>query len=251
MELNEEQLVGLIKEYESPVYIPNNGNAGDSLIAKGSFDFFDKHNISWSFGKNSHRYEGRNLFYAGGGNLVGMYGDCKRWLDYSHNKNNILILPHTVKDSDSILSKLGGNVTIICRDFKSYEYVKRFKVRTFLHKDMAHYINMDGFSERGSGIANFFRLDCEKTNHRIPIDNVDISNKFMTKLCTSNRDEIDRVVVNFINKINDYKIINTNRLHVAIGGMLLGKEVYLHPNSYWKNEEVWKYSLKDKVSFNK
>ena len=47
-----------------------------------------------------------------------------------------------------------------------------------------------------------------------------------------------------LDEINKYSIINTNRLHGAIGGSLLNKHVKFYPNSYWKNQEVYNYSLR-------
>jgi exopolysaccharide biosynthesis predicted pyruvyltransferase EpsI len=46
-----------------------------------------------------------------------------------------------------------------------------------------------------------------------------------------------------INFLEEYKVVNTDRLHVAILASLLGKEVNFYPNSYYKNEAVYNYSL--------
>jgi hypothetical protein len=43
--------------------------------------------------------------------------------------------------------------------------------------------------------------------------------------------------------IGSHSRIQTDRLHVAIAGALLGREVHLHPNSYYKNQAVYDYSL--------
>jgi hypothetical protein len=40
------------------------------------------------------------------------------------------------------------------------------------------------------------------------------------------------------------KRVVTDRLHIAIAGALLGLEVELHPNSYYKNRAVYDYSLR-------
>jgi hypothetical protein len=40
--------------------------------------------------------------------------------------------------------------------------------------------------------------------------------------------------------------ITTDRLHSAILGAILGKETYLIPGSYHKNESVWAYSLRSR-----
>ena len=48
-----------------------------------------------------------------------------------------------------------------------------------------------------------------------------------------------------LDEIDKYATVNTNRLHGAIGASLLNKRVHLYPNSYWKNQEVYNYSLRD------
>ena len=248
MELSEEQFTDLVRQYKNPIYVPNNGNAGDSLIAEGTFQFFKKHQIDYTIGSVNKNYT-RNLVYAGGGNLVGYYHDCENWI--KKNKNNkILILPHTVQNVDSLLRSLSKNVTIVCREQKSYEYVKSFNtVTTYLHKDMAFYINTDEYEIGGSGVGNFYRTDVEKTDIKIPSGNTDISATYMTRGCTSSTSIVEDTTRKFLDHINRYETINTNRLHVAIGGHLLGKKVNLHPNKYWKNEEIWKYNLKGVVNF--
>ena len=44
--------------------------------------------------------------------------------------------------------------------------------------------------------------------------------------------------------MSNYDKIFTNRLHLAIAGFLLNKEVHFYPNFYYKNEAVYDYSLK-------
>jgi hypothetical protein len=40
--------------------------------------------------------------------------------------------------------------------------------------------------------------------------------------------------------------VHTNRLHVAIGAMKLGKSVKLYGNNYFKIRAIYDYSIKDK-----
>jgi hypothetical protein len=47
----------------------------------------------------------------------------------------------------------------------------------------------------------------------------------------------------FLGFINDFEVVNTNRLHVAIGVALLGKHVKFYPNSYFKYRAVYEYSM--------
>lgn len=86
----------------------------------------------------------------------------------------------------------------------------------------------------GKGVLNAFRSDKETKLKSFPISNNDISyNGYATK-------PLDE----FIAVLQQYTQVNTDRLHVAIGATLLGKQVQLFPNSYHKNKAVFDYSLR-------
>jgi len=93
----------------------------------------------------------------------------------------------------------------------------------------------------GEGVLNAFRLDKESILHTLPESNNDLSyNGYTTKPLNE-----------LIDVLQKYEQINTDRLHIAIGATLLGKQVRLFPNSYYKNRAVFDYSLKEfsNVSF--
>ena len=89
--------------------------------------------------------------------------------------------------------------------------------------------------EKGTGY--FLRGDKEgivdKT--KIPLLNNDISSK------GNQFSEISP----FIEEINRFSMIYTDRLHVAIAACLLEKEVHLYPGAYFKNRAVYLSSIKD------
>ena len=58
------------------IYIANPGNAGDSLIAFGTIQIFNEIGLNYKIGSPSTTYKNKLLFYAGGGNLVGLYNNC-------------------------------------------------------------------------------------------------------------------------------------------------------------------------------
>ena len=49
----------------------------------------------------------------------------------------------------------------------------------------------------------------------------------------------------FIKKIDEFDIIHTDRLHVAILACLLHKRVHFYKGGYFKNEAVFRSSMKD------
>ena len=238
------------------IYIPNPGNAGDSLIALGTFFLFNSIGIDFEIGNINQTYVNKILFYAGGGNLVGIYKSCKKFILNNQEKNEIVVLPHTINKEDKLIQNLNENVTLLCREMYSYEYVKKHiknKNSVFVFKDMALHIDaqyLKHFQKKGHGSCNCFRLDGERTSIKIPNNNNDISQTLRQGISnnTSNLNVIHETCKKVFNYLADYEEINTNRLHVAIAGLLLNKKVNLYPNSYWKNKAIYEYSIKDKYS---
>ncbi|MCW4048458.1 MAG: polysaccharide pyruvyl transferase family protein [Candidatus Bathyarchaeota archaeon] len=56
-------------------------------------------------------------------------------------------------------------------------------------------------------------------------------------------------LTDFVSSVANAEKIYTDRLHVAILSVILGKEVTLFGNKYHKNKGVWELSLKDMVFF--
>ena len=84
-----------------------------------------------------------------------------------------------------------------------------------------------------------------KTLFPLPSNNRDLSKEINIISSMNNKRLVIKNAYNLLDEINKYSIINTNRLHGAIGGSLLNKHVKFYPNSYWKNQEVYNYSLRD------
>ena len=249
------------------IYVPNPGNAGDSMIAYGTFQVFDSMNLNWRIVKREKhndcyywpRFKDKLLFYGGGGNLVGgLYGACKNFLLSNKGRNEIVVLPHTVANEDSFIKGLDKNVKIICREEISYKYVRELmshKENALLSDDMA--LHIKGIEEyknkEGEGILNCFRKakDKEASGIKIPADNVDVSSRLKFKSWEhdqkSPQDDVDimkQVSLSVFDYLSRFSVINTNRAHMAIGGSLLNREVNMFSNSYYKNRAIYDYSLK-------
>lgn len=233
------------------IYIPNPGNAGDALIAHSTFTLFDKMNINYDIGLHTTKYKDKILFYGGGGNLVGVYKDCEMFLKNNMHDNKIVLLPHTIKDVDSLIKNFGDNVIVLCRERKSFDYVSKLiknKSNVFISKDLALYIKVDeNFKNKKShGILNCFRKDVEKTNKILPDDNIDLSNElYIINNQKSYKKNVENISHSIFDYLSNYDTINTNRLHMAIAGSLLNKNVNMYPNNYFKNTSVYTYSLKN------
>lgn len=251
--LGPRQLYDLISQYindDGFVYwIPNEGNGGDALIALGTIHFFNTHNIKYRIIEDRAKIkEGDKLIYSGGGNLVSHYPQCEAFLKHFSERHKLLILPHTI-DKVDVLKDLCSNVTIVTRDLTSYYICKNhFKHSTYIHMDMAFYLDISktpfkyNFKDKKIRTFNCFRNDVEKTITNVS-KNIDLPehinyDRYMTKEVL-----IEKTVVDIMDVLSRYEIVNTNRLHMCIACHLLGNiKVNFFNNSYWKNKEVYKYS---------
>jgi exopolysaccharide biosynthesis predicted pyruvyltransferase EpsI len=265
-------------------YKPNPGNGGDAIIAHATFKIFKKLNLNYTIIKDNTELKGQHVLYGGGGNFIENYGECANFIETISKKvASITILPHTITGNETILKKLDDRATIICRERKSYEYVSSFKNinNVLLFDDMAVGLSFSNdelatkhvnrliylakpkdllwniyhrkrklsyyLKNRSSNrTLNSFRIDVEKTTIEIPNDNLDVSATFNLDSSMTNEALVNRTALTIASFLNQFDIINTNRLHVCITSAILGKRVNFYSNSYWKNESIYQFSLKKK-----
>lgn len=221
-------------------YLAGTGNLGDALIRQGTLKFFREQGFRFY---ELMRRKGKvfrfleyylplllkgNLIVGGGG------GWCKYWKklpkivkDVADSYRTVIILPSTYEMKLDL-----PNVIYFSRD--RYESLQVVPEAIFCH-DMAFYLDWPSRSS-GEGEGFFFRTDAER-NERVPLppNNSDIS------LLGNHFSPIE----GFFEQIDRYRIIHTDRLHVAIAACLLGKELHFYPNAYFKNKAVYLSSMKD------
>jgi exopolysaccharide biosynthesis predicted pyruvyltransferase EpsI len=93
------------------------------------------------------------MIYGGGGNLHEKYSNARTFIECNHARaKKFVILPHTIKGHKKLLSKLGNNVDIFCRELKSYKLVKKnvSGPNVYLSDDLAFRIDAKGVLERHS-----------------------------------------------------------------------------------------------------
>lgn len=269
-----------LKQYlnDDIIYIPNPGNAGDSLIAHATYQILDRVGINFQEGDVNSVYEGKVVFYGGGGNLVPLYKNAYRFTEKNYSKvKKLVVLPHTILAYPDMLSALGGNVDLICRENDSYQYVTQYVTKSnvfkaddlvleldvkktisdgdkifsfndqFIYRNMKRRIRSSIYNIKNilsNDVLNSFRSDSEKSDIAIPFANIDISQAFATdNMSLLYSHEAAYRVFKYMER---FKTINTNRLHVCIAGTLLGKKVNFYRNSYNKNYSVYDFSLQDK-----
>eukprot|EP00451_Oxyrrhis_marina_P039783 CAMPEP_0204393988 /NCGR_PEP_ID=MMETSP0469-20131031/62612_1 /ASSEMBLY_ACC=CAM_ASM_000384 /TAXON_ID=2969 /ORGANISM="Oxyrrhis marina" /LENGTH=1047 /DNA_ID=CAMNT_0051388095 /DNA_START=45 /DNA_END=3188 /DNA_ORIENTATION=+ len=245
-------------------YIVNPGNAGDSLIQYGTLLTLDAMGFKYDIADPKQSFTQSTLVYAGGGNAVGLYPDCREFLHKNapmRKDNKIILLPATIKDEDRMLEVLDDNVKIIAREPRSYEYVKKFLParNVFLADDLALKIpeydsevsRMRGSKPSEKKVAYMFRTDIEKTQKHLPEGNVDLSAKLdgvsWSGIAHSDVDlkmRVRKTVREIFSIMTDYTEVWTDRLHMCIAASLMDRETHCFPNNYWKNEAIFEFSLK-------
>lgn len=263
------------------LFLPNPGNAGDSVIACAEYQLFERLGINYrviSREVSSSETQSEIVFYGGGGNLVALYKDAHDFIERHHKGvKQLVVLPHTIVAYPELLASLGNNVDLICREQLSYDYVASFvsAARVHLMDDAAFSLDVERLLAR-AGIAenvwlnrpltavkhlirvllhrlrnvrqrntlNAFRSDIESTGRWLEWRakaNFDVSNMFYPETMSALDSVLTaRCMVRFINR---FDTVRTDRLHVCIVSLLLGKEVHFYDNSYGKNRAVYEQSM--------
>jgi exopolysaccharide biosynthesis predicted pyruvyltransferase EpsI len=262
-------------------YCPNPGNAGDALIAQATFQAFRACGIRYRL-VDRLRFvpQGEVVFFGGGGNLCSYYGDARQFIQRVHRSaGKLVLLPHTIERNEDLLGELGPNVDLICREEVSYRHVQHHAkaANVLLADDMAFVLQLDelfqaplrrpwhrspliakpGLSRRkgrallaylrtralafSTGQLAAFRVDREATALALPRYNYDISAAFTYGV--DNEYAVLVATIHLLRLVRACNRLQTNRLHVAIAGALLGREVRFYANSYYKNRAVYEFSM--------
>jgi exopolysaccharide biosynthesis predicted pyruvyltransferase EpsI len=224
-------------------YLRFPGNYGDSLIWHGTKLLLGKASVQYRTIGCSETPGAEYLIVDGGGNLTDLYTDVSDFLDnYGDSYSHILVLPHTVAGARPLASlrRLGSRLTIFCREYVSWLNVSMGAPRSscYLWHDCAFNLNLCRNTLATSQDHSFyaFRADVEATRNVYPPGNRDIS---LEGYAQSKLDML-------IDSLSCHSMVVTDRLHIAIAACLLGCNVELHPNSYFKNKAVYEYSLRDR-----
>lgn len=268
-------------------YYPNNGNAGDALINMGFYTLSAKYNLKYELISYDSIYkikEGDIVLIAGGGCLVPEWDSTPKFvraINALSFKVRLVVLPHSIRQVDEIINSFPDNTIVFCREKYSYDYCieKSNAKEIYLENDIAFYIDLDELKKPNS--SNFkINKNYKNIIRKILIKYHSIVSKKISKIFAMRTDKesndkvnIKRTLVNdfslvasfgagqyqeslyssrqFLNLINMYDEIHTDRLHVAIGATLLGKKVYVYNNGYYKCKGVYEQSMKhlSNVSF--
>ncbi|PSO54705.1 MAG: hypothetical protein BRC34_06440 [Cyanobacteria bacterium QH_1_48_107] len=251
-------------------YILNPGNAGDALIATATYQVFERIGLTYSTDNPDVLLSDDEIgIYAGGGNLISQSrgNSCRNFLLRNHSTaRKIILLPHTITGNEDLLSQLGNNVTLICRENYSYNYTYKVakEAKVLKMPDMAFLLHPNQltkieipFKDRLKLLGpllwlalqkegkSLFRTDKESCQNTISRRNLDLANYLRNGPYNPEKAGLaSRKMLYCLSKQN---LIKTDRLHIAIGGGLLEKRVHLYGNNYFKNYAVFHYGIKQRL----
>lgn len=258
-------------------YVPNEGNAGDALIAAGTWQFFDDIELQPAYSTLRGLRAGDAAVYGGGGNLVPEYGSASAFLERCLEVNvaSALVMPQTIRGHEGLLARLDERFTLVCRDTASMLRAQASGTRAHLlfAPDMALYIDVVRLFERCEkhyrgpstwlrfmhmdrlvpylrwrwalsrrspplgGHVNILRVDMEATAAQPGDPRWDVSYLYGSKLRF--REESDLVSRDFLDFFSRVSSVRTNRLHAGVAGALMGCDVIYLENSYGKIGAVY------------
>jgi exopolysaccharide biosynthesis predicted pyruvyltransferase EpsI len=258
------------------IFIPNPGNFGDALICAAAIQGFEKAGVYYSVYSSVSTHDASFVYvYCGGGNLVPYYNNCASVLrDLSSVGAEVIVLPHSCYGpaAAEVISTFKGKLTVWARERTSLGFLLNVpgNFSYGLEHDLA--LNLDitdkrlhqflmfdklvGLAGIGASELLAFRGDCEAISNR-NVNwglNVDISNNlgYMSKTDFGfgasflDINSLFNSVSWLLAYIRLFGIVRTDRLHVAIGALLLGIKVVLTDNSYGKNKAIYEYSLRER-----
>ncbi|MEO8031199.1 MAG: hypothetical protein ABJC74_14015 [Gemmatimonadota bacterium] len=215
------------------LYLADYGNWGDGLIRAGTRRFLADIGIEYTETQHVSRGE-RWLPWRRKGTLL--YGGSGAWCNFwSHGQQTIQkvghLFEHVVVLPSTFEMKLDlPKIDLFCRD--RFESQANAPAAVFCH-DMAFCLGPQDYPA-GTGTGWFLRTDKESANRLpIPASNVDLS------LLGDHLSPAGP----FFEAIAKYDVIHTDRLHVAIGACLVGRELHLYPGGYFKNRALFRSSM--------
>lgn len=266
-------------------YYANNGNAGDALINMGFYNLAEKFKIKYELisANNIQKLkEGDYVIIAGGGCLVPEWNstpDFVKKINESYRNVRLIILPHSIRGVDDIISKLPENTIIFCREQYSFKYCleKSNTNSIFLEDDIAFFSDVEKILKSNSSMRNFniknfsrkiitfyhyisskkhnviFAMRTDKeANKNVEAKRTKINDlSLVASYGAGNYEESLYSAKQFLSLIDLYDEVHTDRLHVSIGAALLNKKVKIYNNGYYKCKGVYEKSMKqmENVSF--
>ena len=266
-QIDDTNLLKVLRGLGHFTYIPNAGNMGDGLIAKSTYDFFERNHLDYEQYTSGFP---EILVYGGGGIWVKDHYKIayEPILNLMDNAKKVVILPSSIYECEDLIKRLDSRYVVFCREKMTYDYLLKqgTKAQIYLDHDMALRLKESAFQGEGDlslgsrrslygmhsrlpkigSMLVALRSDVE-SNLSLPTD-FDISSAFFSRRMTKSESCYAAALI--LSSVDQYDCVVTDRLHVGIAASLMGKQVFLLDNNYGKLSGVYRQSLSHMANVN-
>ncbi len=223
----------------------NRGNRGDGVIHLGGRTLLGALGLRWvEFHETvaPSEIDGDVLLVFGGGAFCHGTHTLPPLVErYAKQVEQVVILPASFDlDSAAVVKFVrswSARYTVFCRERRSFEAVRAAHSAAggiHLAHDLAFWADLRRWADRPhQGTVGIFRRDREAVFDSRPLDlpGRDISQG------------PDSEAEGLLDYVSRFSVIHTDRTHAAITAAMMGREVRLYRNAYFKNAAIFEHSL--------
>lgn len=223
----------------------NQGNRGDGVIHLGGRTLLKAIGLEWQEFHQSTApatISADVLLVFGGGAFCREVHTVVSLVErYAAQVPRVIIMPASFDPRSERVRRFvqswSDNYTVFTREQRSFDALRSVRpdlARIFLCYDLAFWADLRSWAERPhNGTVGIFRRDAEAVFDRRPLhlEGRDISRG------------PDSEPEGLLNYVSRFSIIYTDRAHAAITAAMMGREVHLYRNGYFKNEALYEHSL--------
>lgn len=227
------------------VLLRNRGNRGDGVIHMGARRLLSAVGLDYV---DIHQPEAPNtidaevlLVVAGGAFCRTTHSIVSVIERYAPTVTQVIILPASFDVSCGEVRRFARSwdqrFTVFCRERRSFEALRALPVRAeslLLSHDLAFCADLQPWAERpATGSVAIVRRDREAVFDRRPLDmgGRDISR---------GSDAEAEILLDYVAR---FAVVHTDRTHAAITAAMMGRDVWLYRNAYFKNQAIFEHSL--------
>jgi exopolysaccharide biosynthesis predicted pyruvyltransferase EpsI len=227
------------------VLLLNRGNRGDGVIHKGGRRLLKSIGLTW---QEIHEPEAPStisadvlLVIAGGAFCRYTHSIVAVVKRYESQVDQVIILPASFDLRCPQVRRFAGTwsdkYTVFCRERRSFDALTRAEAgpkELRLAHDLAFWADLRSWAMRPhAGTVGIFRRDREAVFEQRPIN-------YQGKDISRGSDGEPELLLDYVSR---FSTIHTDRTHAAITGAMMGREVWLYRNAYFKNQAIFEHSL--------
>lgn len=197
------------------------------------------------------------ILFEGGGYINDIwFGQTLLNQVMKRNGQEIVVGPQSYRFKEPTIETYDNSrkVTLFCREEASLSHLKHMdfpdNITFDASPEVALYLDRDDLNNYITWRAGGYELVAFRKDKESAVDPFTL--KELLNQCENPLQldvSVKGSITDFVSTVEHSDRIFTDRLHVAILGTILGKEVTLFGNMYHKNRGVYEYSLRDRISF--